>query len=557
MNNIPKPHDVVNKIKKLYSTSGYLDKHGSDVWISVIICIVFSLVISYYYYTNVLEVVRADWHNQRCNPLFIPFAGLIHKPQNQTKLEYTADNFNGCIKSMLKSIAEAAIEPFALVVRILDDACKKLVESFNLLRDLINNLRKQYGAIIKQFYSAITNLLLSFINFVIKMKDTFAKIQGIMTTALYSMVGSYLTLQSLFTNIIVFIIFILIIIAAIIVCLIILYTILYGIPFVGAALATPVVIKCVIITLIMICILIPILWFKFELMRAMRLSTPPTPGVPGCFCGDTNIDLVHNENENENEANNDYSKKIKDIQVGDILKRGGKVTAFIKLSASEQNIYNLNGVIITGEHRVFYTPDSKWIKVKEHPDSIYVPDFNEPFVYCLNTSEKCFKINETIYSDWDDIDENIFNNLKKNCVSLSTNITHSDIHTQLDSGFTSDMSIKLNTGITIPICDIKINDTLLSGDKVLGIFKIASHDINVYKHCFKNGESVIGTKNIHIHDSNLGIINCMEDNSMINSYLGSMNVNEPLYHLLTNTGSFVINNIRVNDYNSGIDIYQS
>jgi hypothetical protein len=173
----------------------------------------------------------------------------------------------------------------------------------------------------------------------------------------------------------------------------------------------------------------------------------------------------------------------------------------------------------------------------------------------LNTSEKCFKINDTIYSDWDDIDENVMNKLKNNCPSIPISFSYCDIHSYLDSGFTNDMSIKLNTGDIIPICDVKINDTLASGDKVLGIFKIAS-DVNIYKYYFNNGESITGTKNIHIQDSNLGIINCMkENNSIIETYIDSMNIKEPLYHLLTNTGSFVINNIRVNDYNSGIDTY--
>ena len=325
MNNIPQPHDVVNKIKKLYSTFGYMDKHGSDVWTSIIICIVFSLVISYYYYTNVLEVVRSDWSNQRCNPLFIPFAGLIHKPHNQTKLEYTADNFNGCIKSMLKSIAEAAVEPFALTIRILNDACQKLVESFDLLRGLTKDLRNQYSAIIKQIYSGMSNLVISFITFLVKMKDSMSKIHAILTTAFYSMIGAYLTMQSLFTNIIIFIIFILIAIAAIIVGLFILYYILMSTGF-GIAAAKGVKISIAIVTAIMIAILIPILWFKFELMRAMRLSTPPTPGIPGCFSGETEMEIISNEKENDVQY-----KKFKNINVGDILKYGGKVTAFIKI----------------------------------------------------------------------------------------------------------------------------------------------------------------------------------------------------------------------------------
>ena len=546
MSNITQSHDVVNKIKKLYSTFGYMDKHGSDVWVSVIICITFGLVISYSYYTNVLEVLRSDWVIHRCNPLFIPFAGLIHKPQNQSNLEYTAENFNGCIKSMLKNIADAAIEPFALTIRILNEACQKLIESFNLLRVLYKNLRNNYGNAIKQVYSGMVNLVISFIEFLVKMKDSMSKIHAILTTTFYSIVGAYLSMQSLFTNIIVFIIFILITIAGIIITLIILYVILFSIPFVGAAVGTPVLISSIVVTIIMICILIPILWFKFELMRAMGLTSPPTPAVPGCFSGDTEIELVSIDKTH-------YTRKqFKNINIGDILKHGGKVTAFMKISSETQNIYNLNGVIVTGEHRVFNKSQLKWIKVKEDPNSIHIPDFDQPFVYCLNTDEKFFKINDTTYSDWDDIDENVINKLKTNCPSMPMNFTYSDIHTHLDSGFTSDMIITLNHGETIAICDVKVNDILASGDKVVGVFKIASHDVDIYKYDFNNNITITGTKNIHIRDNNLGIINCMKENRGV---IQSINIKEPLYHLLTDTGSFVINNIRVNDYNYGIDVY--
>ena len=61
--NIDKTNDTLLQIKKLYLKSGYMDKHGTDVWVSAILCVVFAFLICYYYYVNVLQVVRTNCKN--------------------------------------------------------------------------------------------------------------------------------------------------------------------------------------------------------------------------------------------------------------------------------------------------------------------------------------------------------------------------------------------------------------------------------------------------------------------------------------------------------------
>jgi hypothetical protein len=120
----------------------------------------------------------------------------------------------------------------------------------------------------------------------------------------------------------------------------------------------------------------------------------------------------------------------------------------------------------------------------------------------------------------------------------------------LDSGFHSSSAVVLDNGKIVEIKDVNVNDRLLSGDKVVGIVKIAAHDMVNYKYTFVNGNHIYGTKNIHINDNNLGVINGMNYTN-----IESIPREEFMYHLLTDTKYAVINNIRVNDYNSGIDTY--
>ena len=46
-----------------------------------------------------------------------------------------------------------------------------------------------------------------------------------------------------------------------------------------------------------------------------------------------------------------------------------------------------------------------WISVEEHPDSSKLNNFSEPFVYCINTDKKTICLGNTIYADWDDLDD--------------------------------------------------------------------------------------------------------------------------------------------------------
>lgn len=101
----------MDKLKKLYSGSGYMRRYGTDVWVSVVICVVFVYLINRYYLTNLLEVIRSDWPNQKCNPLVMPFAGFINKPLNESNFEFTANNFSTCVYDVLKYIARMRVNP--------------------------------------------------------------------------------------------------------------------------------------------------------------------------------------------------------------------------------------------------------------------------------------------------------------------------------------------------------------------------------------------------------------------------------------------------------------
>ena len=557
--------NMYTKINKLYSNSGYMSRYGSDVWAAAVMCGIVLMFTSYYIFVDAVEVLRSDWDNRRCDPLVLPFAGFIHKPTDQSNFAFTSTNFNDCVIGMLKEISEIAFQPLYFAVDVLNEAILHINKAFQKLRVLTYSLREQFDSITTQVVAGISNIVVFFIKFVVKMKDSMGKISGVLTTALYTLLGSYMAAESLFLSLIDLILIILIVIALAIVVAWVTAAALLPIPLFGPILATPWVIKAIIITLIMIGICIPIIYFETMMLKVMHLSTAPPPGIPGCFAGETVVELQLDKNSIKNsDSKIKTSKAIKDIQIGDTLKNGSIVTALLKFSAEEQHIYLLNNVLVTGEHRVLH-PTLKWIKAKNHPGSIHMPDFNEPYVYCLGTTKKAFTIGETVFSDWDDIDDDVLEDLSDLCPLLPCDFKLKDIHTCLDSGFHALSTVVLADGSVVLLKDVKVGDKLLSEDKVVGTVKIATHDMDTYTYSFqKDGRTLCGTRNITLADNTLGAMNVVirspeekekEKEEKEEEKEEKEKEEEYMYHLLTDTSFFVVNTIKVHDYNFGIDKY--
>ena len=101
--------------------------------------------------------------------------------------------------------------------------------------------------------------------------------------------------------------------------------------------------------------------------------------------------------------------------------------------------------------------------------------------------------------------------------------------------------------------NISINDVLENGEKVYGLVKI--NGLNVNGQCKYNlGKNLVfeGGSNILIYDKNVSYKSTLKLNSC-NKELLSKKHNE-LYHLLTDTKTFFIEDIKFYDYNAAIDL---
>ena len=537
-----------SKINDLYNRKSFLDKYGLDVWTAIIISLVFFLITSYFYVLNNIQPIKADWENQKCSPAVMPFAGLINKGPNDTFFDFTGKNFTNCVQGILTNTIAYAFQPIYYIMKTFTSIFSELIQSVNSIRAVFDKIRNSISDFSKEVMGRSLNVTMPIVQMFINLKSIGAKVIGILTASLYTLIGSYLSLQSFFLIIEKLINLIIIILTSIIAALIIANFFAFG------TLSPVIALNTIILGLITV----PMIFIKIFISNVLDMSIYTSR----CFSEKTVLDVLNCNNKYEETY---IKKNINNIEVGDILKYGEIVTAVMKFSADSEVLYNINGTIVTGNHRIFHKKLG-WIKVKEHPDRIVLQNYSEPFVYCLGTDTKTFTIENSfeekqVFSDWDDIDDKVMESLEKKCKNLPNNFNITDIHTYLDNGVVGLSFVELKNGKNIPIKAVRVNDILNNGEIVLGIIKIDAKQLKTFYEYGYNDRSVVGF-NVSLANEVIGP-NVIGPNVIGPNVIGpNVNVNEIhlsgekyLYQLLTNTGKFTINGIEIRDYNYGIDKY--
>lgn len=509
-------------VKKMYEKLNYFDQYGGSVILFVIITILLILLVSYCFIMIHSQPIIDDWPNQRCKPNVIPFAGFITHPEGVSAIEYTSQNFTYCIQNNLSSITSAAIEPFNFIINILKSITGQISEDLQNSRGMFNKIRSFFETVTQEIMGRIINVTVPLQEIVISFKDLIGKIQGTMTAGMFTLFGSYYTLKSLIGVIAQFIIAILISLAATIAAL-------WAVPLTwGAAAAN---------TAVFVAISIPMVIVLTFMTKVLHIKT--NLNIPTIKCFDKNT-LI--------KMNDDTYKKIIDIDVGDVLRDNNEVTARFKLITKGSIMYKLGTVIVSDSHIVNY--NGKWLQVSEHPHAIKY-EYNEPFLYCLNTSNKTITIDNYIFTDWDEIYDTDVVDLQKN--SSFPIKTVKDIHYYLDGGFDGSTKIKLENGSYKEIKNIEVDDVLENGEIVYGTVKINGNNVNEQFLFNLGGVTFEGGPNLAICDKKISASSTLElkQESKI-----KLNENHRLlYHLLTNTKTFNIDKIRFYDYNASVDLF--
>lgn len=518
----PKPG--LDNINKLYNKITFFDSYyGSFLQLSFI-TIVFVVVIVYCSLMSRAELIKKDWDNQRCNPTVMPFAGLINKPDGMSVNDFTKKNYADCAKTIQNGTTTMSTNPLNFIMGSLTTLMEEVKKSVNDSKGMVGNVSSSFGTAGDEIAERIKIIIVPIQQFILGLKDLISKTQATITASLYTFMGAFMTMKTLVGAIVELAIKILSIMVGVIVAL---WIAAVFFPFSAIAAGTMTALFVVITTT-----LITVIALMVE-----SLKIHPSTGLPKLKCFDKDTIFTMNDGS---------KKRVIDIVVGDILQHNNHVTGKFKVESAGSNMYDLHNVLVSNSHIVKH--GDCWIPVSEHPDAIRIAFYEQPFLYCMNTSSKEIHINGLCFTDWDEVFDDDLQNLKDN--ARLHDIT--EIHSRLGSGFVGHTAIKLNDGTVKELRRVQVGDVLEHGNRVYGIVQIDG--LGLFEQCkykLLDNTFVDGGVNLCVCDERVMVdttLDIVDKKPLITKH-------RVLYHLLTNTDTFFCNGIRFHDYNASIDLF--
>jgi hypothetical protein len=151
--------DISNKIIDYYDNLSYYTRYIKDIWLSIIIIICIILFFIYLYIIIKIKSIRNVWPSQRCNPIYMPFAGMIHRIDDKSVLESTQTNFIHCANKISNDISDKVLSPYTYASSLITKIFTFILKALNAVREFTNILRDKLQIILKTLFGIILKVV--------------------------------------------------------------------------------------------------------------------------------------------------------------------------------------------------------------------------------------------------------------------------------------------------------------------------------------------------------------------------------------------------------------
>lgn len=333
--------------------------------------IIFGLILS----RGEIDAVKRTWNKRRCEP-GVMFAGFMYKPDDDTRSAagFATDNFQFCMKEVAQSVINELMLPVLGIFKGVVDTTKSTGGELNSVRNTIGNMFSSFTQIIGVFSDVYKRTMMQAVKTAALLRMAYNRMFGVTIAAFYAGLSSLFAGLNMFQFLVKMIMIILgIILALLIILIFVLFPVMPIIMSVMAALLSVVVV--------------------FSATMASEIGDA-ADGF--CFEGGTLIELLDGSRVN-----------IKDVKIGDVLYGNNKVIGTLRFNGADVELYNYNGVKVSGEHLVHHL-DKTWVKVADI--GLHVSEKTD-VLYSLVTSQNTIPVispinnQRIIFADWEEFDE--------------------------------------------------------------------------------------------------------------------------------------------------------
>ena len=182
-------NETINKsIGKLYSDAGYSKRYGGDIFITIALVIVLAGIFLYFHIINNLQVIRAKWSTEQCNPTYFPFVPIINPDPNKSAIDQMISHMKSCVIGASREAAENYIKPFYSKFDFLNNLGSETNMFIAMFYGVIHNLLIAVIDIIGFLMKKVKRLMIAITSYTIKTKSIMDKMLGVIATNFYILI---------------------------------------------------------------------------------------------------------------------------------------------------------------------------------------------------------------------------------------------------------------------------------------------------------------------------------------------------------------------------------
>jgi hypothetical protein len=330
--------------------------------------------------------VMNNWTDRRCE-LPIIMTAMFFKPDSdpRSKGDFAKDNFDFCMKSVIEKFMTILMAPINALLgkhmNLATSASDGVSTVRNIAQKLYNTLLGFLDQYMRRFNASVFEMsrVVQFLHMAISRANAMVM----------SMLYSGITLFRGMLNTIQFIIKIVLIICGIMIAIIIiLFFILF--PFIPMILAVLGAIVTAVLSLTMV--------ISGDIAQEAQNDKGGF-----CFAKDTKVLVKQKDGKT-------ILKSVQDIQIGDELGDNcGEITATMIMDGSGIELYNVNGILVSGSHLILGT-NGVWKSVSED-ERAHKTNTISDILYCFNTTTNTLPIysseiaSTVMFRDWEEIND--------------------------------------------------------------------------------------------------------------------------------------------------------
>lgn len=340
--------------------------------------ITFGLLVALGFTISTMErhIVMNNWEKKRCE-FPIMTAAMFFKPDNdsRSKSQFSKDNFSFCMKSQVDNFMNILMMPIKTVFGKQVDVAAGGMDVLNSLRAMTATMYKAFSKMLESFFKKFNSSVFQMNRIVQHLRTAMDRMGAMVMAMLFAGISAFRGMISAIQ----FVMKVILIICGILIAImIIIFFVLFPfIPMVLGALGAIVTTITIMGTIV---------------VASMAGTASSNMDV---FCFSKNTKVMSNG-----------PKNVSEVKLGDTLDNCGEVTAIIETIGNNAQLFDLEGVEVSGSHLV--QSGDKYIEVANDPRSKKIEKKSD-ILYCFNTTSNKIPVytpeKTIIFRDWEEISE--------------------------------------------------------------------------------------------------------------------------------------------------------